>query len=208
LSDFETAIWQTFPQDSVLVLGITSVNQNQIAQFVSETGITYPIIQDESTGGGPGGFGGVTYDEYYIPNQGSPYPRDFIVDQNGILVYANNEIDTEYMIYILEVLLAGEELVVGNPVAVPFQFELFPAYPNPFNPSTTIWFNIPVETWHATSLQIYDITGRVVETLVDGTLDPGTHEIQWNASEHASGIYFARLQSGSKVQSQKLILIK
>ena len=208
MSDFETAIWQTFPQDSVLVLGITSVNQNQIAQFVSETGITYPIIQDESTGDGPGGFGGVTYDEYFIPNQGSPYPRDFIVDQNGILVYANNEIDTEYMIYILEVLLAGEELVVDNPVTVPFQFELFPAYPNPFNPSTTIRFNIPVETWHATSLQIYDITGRVVETLVDGTLDPGPHEIQWNASEHASGIYFARLQSRSMVQSQKLILLK
>ena len=95
MSDFETAIWQTFPQDSVLVFGITSVNENQIAQFVTETGITYPILQDESTGGGPGGFGGVTYDEYYIPNQGSPYPRDFIVEQNGILVYANNEIDTE-----------------------------------------------------------------------------------------------------------------
>ncbi len=206
MSDFETAIWQTFPQDSVLVLGITSVNQNQIAQFVSETGITYPILQDESTGGGPGGFGGVTYDEYYIPNQGSPYPRDFIVDQNGILVYANNEIDTEYMIYILEVLLAGEELVVDNPVAVPFQFELFPAYPNPFNPTTTISFR--VETLHVTSLHIYDITGRVVDELVSGELGTGEHELVWGAAGQSSGIYFARLQSGSKVQSQKLILIK
>ena len=206
MSDFETAIWQTFPQDSVLVLGITSVNQNQIAQFVSETGITYPIIQDESTGGGPGGFGGVTYDEYYIPNQGSPYPRDFIVDQNGILVYANNEIDTEYMIYILEVLLAGEELVVDNPVAVPFQFELFPAYPNPFNPTTTISFR--VDMLHATSLHIYDITGRVVDELVSGELGTGEHELVWGAAGQSSGIYFARLQSGSKVQSQKLILIK
>ena len=110
MSDFETSIWQTFPQDSVLVLGVTSVNQNQITQFVSETGITYPIIQDESTGGGFGGFGGEVYDDYYIPNQGSPYPRDFIVDQNGTLVYANNEIDTEYMIYILNELLSGEDL--------------------------------------------------------------------------------------------------
>ena len=206
MSDFETAIWQTFPQDSVLVLGITSVNQNQIAQFVSETGITYPILQEESTGGGPGGFGGGTYDEYYIPNQGSPYPRDFIVDQNGILVYANNEIDTEYMIYILEVLLAGEELVVDNPVAVPFQFELFPAYPNPFNPTTTISFR--VETLHATSLHIYDITGRVVNELLNGDLVAGEHELVWDAAGKSSGIYFVRLQSGSKVQSQKLILIK
>jgi len=182
------------------------VNENQIAQFVTETGITYPILQDESTGGGPGGFGGVTYDEYYIPNQGSPYPRDFIVDQNGILVYANNEIDTEYMIYILEVLLAGEELVVDNPVAVPFQFELFPAYPNPFNPTTTISFR--VDMLHATSLHIYDITGRVVDELVSGELGTGEHELVWGAAGQSSGIYFARLQSGSKVQSQKLILIK
>ncbi|MCS5652799.1 MAG: peroxiredoxin family protein, partial [Candidatus Marinimicrobia bacterium] len=91
-------MWQTYLQDSVVVVGITAVNQNQINQFVDETGITYPILQDEQSGGaGPGGFGGVTYDDYYIPNQGSPYPRDFIVDQNGILVYANNEVDTEYM---------------------------------------------------------------------------------------------------------------
>ena len=210
MSDFETAIWQTFPQDSVLVFGITSVNENQIAQFVTETGITYPILQDESTGGGPGGFGGVTYDEYYIPNQGSPYPRDFIVDQNGILVYANNEIDTEYMIYILEVLLAGEELVVDNPVAVPFQFELFPAYPNPFNPSTTIRFNFGVgdAIMRPLTLTVYDLTGRVVDELVSGELGTGEHVLVWGAAGQSSGIYFARLQSGSKVQSQKLILIK
>jgi len=186
------------------------VNENQIAQFVTETGITYPILQDESTGGGPGGFGGVTYDEYYIPNQGSPYPRDFIVDQNGILVYANNEIDTEYMIYILEVLLAGEELVVDNPVAVPFQFELFPAYPNPFNPSTTIRFNFGVgdAIMRPLTLTVYDLTGRVVDELVSGELGTGEHELVWGAAGQSSGIYFARLQSGSKVQSQKLILIK
>ena len=90
-----------------MVLGITSVNQNQITQFVSETGITYPIIQDESTGGGFGGFGGVVYDDYYIPNQGSPYPRDFIIAQNGNLQYANNEIDTEWMHYVLDELMGG-----------------------------------------------------------------------------------------------------
>ena len=190
-----------------MVLGITSVNQNQITQFVSETGITYPIIQDESTGGGFGGFGGVVYDDYYIPNQGSPYPRDFIVDQNGTLVYANNEIDTEYMIYILEVLLVGEELVVDNPVAVPFQFELFPVYPNPFNPTTTIRFNL-VEIQSKVTLHILDITGRVVDELVSGELGTGEHELVWGAAGQSSGIYFARLQSGSKVQSQKLILIK
>ncbi len=50
-----------------MLVGITSVNQSQIDQFIEDTGITYPILQDESTGGGgggPGGFGGVTYDDY------------------------------------------------------------------------------------------------------------------------------------------------
>ena len=207
MSDFETAIWQTFPQDSVLVLGITSVNQNQITQFVSETGITYPVIQDESTGGGFGGFGGEVYDDYYIPNQGSPYPRDFIVDQNGTLVYANNEIDTEYMIYILNELLSGEDLRASEKSSFPSQFRLFPVYPNPFNPITTIRFNL-VEIQSKVTLHILDITGCVVDELVSGELGTGEHELVWGATGQSSGIYFARLQSGSKVQSQKLILIK
>ena len=205
LSDFETAIWQSFPQDSVLVLGITSVNQNQINQFVTETGITYPILQDESTGGG---FGGVTYDEYYIPNQGSPYPRDFIVDQNGILVYANNEVDTEYMIYILDELLSEEDLGTDDYGFIPSRYELFPSFPNPFNPTTTIPFNIPVETRFITSLRIFDITARVVETLLNEKLIAGEHEVVWDASGFSSGIYFLRLQSGSNFQTQKLILLK
>ena len=208
LSDFETAIWQSFPQDSVLVLGITSVNQNQINQFVTETGITYPILQDESTGGGPGGFGGVTYDEYYIPNQGSPYPRDFIVDQNGILVYANNEVDTEYMIYILDDLLSEEDLGTDDFGFIPSQFELFPSFPNPFNPTTTIRFNIPGETRFITSLHIFDITGRVVETLANGMLETGTHEIKWNAGKFGSGMYFARLKFGNETRIQKILLLK
>ena len=195
----------------MLVLGVTSVNQNQITQFVSETGITYPIIQDESTGGG---FGGVVYDDYYIPNQGSPYPRDFIVDQNGTLVYANNEIDTEYMIYILDELLSGEDLKTSAKRSFASQFSLFPAYPNPFNPTTTIRYNL-VEVQSKTTLHILDITGRVVETLMDAASVDRQHklksvenEVVWNGSNQASGIYFACLRSGSIVQSQKLILIK
>ncbi len=197
-----------------MVLGITSVNQNQITQFLSETGITYPIIQDESTGGGFGGFGGEVYDDYYIPNQGSPYPRDFIVDQNGTLVYANNEIDTEYMIYILDELLSEEDLVTNEKGLFPSQFSLFPAYPNPFNPTTTIRFNL-LEIQSKVTLHIIDITGRVVETLMDAASVDRQHklksvenEVVWNGSNQASGIYFAYLKSGSMVKSQKLILIK
>jgi hypothetical protein len=73
------------------------------------------------------------------------------------------------------------------------KFTLFPAYPNPFNPTTTIRFINSVKTWHATSLHIYDITGHLVATLVNGKIETGFHEIQWDASFVASGVYFVEL---------------
>jgi len=100
----ETLIWQSYPQDEVIVLGIINTsNQTQINNFVEENSITFPIVYDP---GSPGGVqGGDTYDLYYLPNNGSPYPRDFIVDSEGILQYANNEIDTEWMLYVLDELI-------------------------------------------------------------------------------------------------------
>ena len=99
---------------------------------------------------------------------------------------------------------------LGNDNAglIPAEFALYQNYPNPFNPITTIRFDIPVETYHNTSLRIYDITGRVVETLVNEKLEPGQHEIQWNASQHSSGVYFLRMNAISFIKTQKMILLK
>ncbi len=94
---------------------------------MEENGITYPILFDP--GGSGGVSGGDTYDLYYLPSDGSPYPRDFIVDQNGIIQYANNEIDTEWMLIVLDDLLGGGEIemnisfqenwnMIGLPLAV------------------------------------------------------------------------------------------
>ena len=174
---------------------------------MDETGITYPILQDQSSGGtGQGGFGGVIYDEYYIPNQGSPYPRDFIVDQNGVLVYANNEVDTQYMLYILDVLLVGEDLSIEKNNMVPTRMNLFPAYPNPFNPLTNIRFNISMPG--PVSVGIFDSNGNFVTELLNKMLSPGYRELQWKASSKASGVYFVRLESESYRQVQKIILLK
>ena len=90
----------------------------------------------------------------------------------------------------------------------PNQFLLFPAYPNPFNPLTTIRFNIPFETQHATSLQLFDINGRSVESLVNRVMQTGQYEIEWSASGMPSGIYFAELVNGNYRQVQKLVLLK
>tara|TARA_Y100000817_G_C16741370_1_gene492607 strand:+ start:490 stop:843 length:354 start_codon:yes stop_codon:yes gene_type:complete len=58
--------------------------------------------------------GGDTYDLYYLPNDGSPYPRDFIIDQDGIIQYANNEIDTDWMIEIINDLMGNSNLMLGD----------------------------------------------------------------------------------------------
>ena len=90
----ETTIWQEYQNENVTVLGlINTSDQSLINNFVAENSITFPILFDPGSSGGVQG--GDTYDDYYMPNDGSPYPRDFIVDQEGILQYANNEIDTE-----------------------------------------------------------------------------------------------------------------
>ena len=100
----ETLIWQSYPQNEVVVLGIINTSsQGMINTFVEENSITFPIVFDPGSSGGVQG--GDTYDLYYLPNNGSPYPRDFIVDQEGILQYANNEIDTELMLYVLNELV-------------------------------------------------------------------------------------------------------
>jgi len=110
----ETTIWQAYQNENVTVLGIINTNNSSlINNFVAENSITFPILFDPGSSGGVQG--GNTYDDYYMPNDGSPYPRDFIVDQEGILQYANNEIDTEWMIYVLDELTgASSEGIVGD----------------------------------------------------------------------------------------------
>ena len=101
---------------------------------------------------------------------------------------------------------------------LPTEFVLDRNFPNPFNPTTTIRFSLPVAG--RTTLRIYDALGREVKTLVDGQMDAGSKSIDWNATDNAgkevsSGMYFCRMnvstsQSPSKSidRVQKMILIK
>ncbi|MEO8664762.1 MAG: SBBP repeat-containing protein [Ignavibacteria bacterium] len=79
-------------------------------------------------------------------------------------------------------------------------------YPNPFNPTTQISFNIPVSS--NVKLGIYDMSGRMIELLVNKILQPGSHEYEWNASHYSSGTYFYKIESDGFVQTKKMLLIK
>lgn len=88
----------------------------------------------------------------------------------------------------------------------PAQFTLSQNYPNPFNPTTTISYELP-EAQNIT-LQIFDITGQLVETLYNGYKEAGHWDVTWNASDQSSGIYIYRLQVGDQHISKKMLLIK
>ena len=88
----------------------------------------------------------------------------------------------------------------------PVSFSILSNYPNPFNPTTTIQF--AVSTMTIASLGIYDISGKLVDTLVRGDFEAGEHEVIWNAVNHSSGIYFVELMAGENRGVQKLILLK
>ena len=90
--------------------------------------------------------------------------------------------------------------------AAPEKISLDSAYPNPFNPTTTISFGLPFDS--EVSIQIYNLQGRVVETLASEYMQEGYHSVTWNADNFSSGVYFVRMATGDYVSTQKLLLVK
>ncbi len=98
-----------------------------------------------------------------------------------------------------------------TPISLPEKPALDQNYPNPFNPSTEIGFDLPKPSF--VSLDIYDVLGRKVTTLINERLTAGSKRVQWNGrdntgTEVASGVYFYRLQTSDHVEVRKMVLLK
>ncbi|MBT3231749.1 MAG: T9SS type A sorting domain-containing protein [Calditrichaeota bacterium] len=89
---------------------------------------------------------------------------------------------------------------------LPTEVTLYPATPNPFNNTVKLEFSLPVQGY--VSLQLFDLTGRLVETLVEERLEAGGFSAVWNADMQVAGVYFYRLNAGHFQQTKKLILVK
>ncbi|MBC8215039.1 MAG: CotH kinase family protein [Candidatus Marinimicrobia bacterium] len=87
----------------------------------------------------------------------------------------------------------------------PTKFELS-VYPNPFNPKTVISYQLSVIS--NVTIQVYDITGRLVEILVSGEVVCGNHTVKWDASQHSSGVYFVQIIIGNHSNTRKVLLLK
>jgi hypothetical protein len=86
------------------------------------------------------------------------------------------------------------------------------SYPNPFNPTTTIKYEIPAGATGSRAtevkLAVYDLLGREVATLSQGPVEPGVHQVKFDGRELASGTYLCRLTAGSATITRKLLLIR
>ena len=131
-------------------------------------------------------------------------------DENGnqIFVY---EVDTSVSTYCDEYYKCRQmqgQTKVGSSASLPRQFDLRQNYPNPFNPVTVISFDLPEAC--DVRLEIYNILGQKVESLVNDHLDAGTYSIIWDSrnSHVPSGVYFYKIQAGTHVDSRKMLLLK
>ncbi|MBU8920545.1 MAG: T9SS type A sorting domain-containing protein [Bacteroidales bacterium] len=116
--------------------------------------------------------------------------------------------------YRVEYILDGEShvLFITEPVETPAAaLSLEQNHPNPFNPSTTISYNLPATGF--VSIEIFDVTGRRVKTLVSDVKNPGPHRIEWNGLDETgmrvvSGVYFYRLRAGKEELTKKMVLMR
>jgi len=143
-----------------------------------------------------------------IPGHGTttePHDYDY-VDR-----FVQNSITYEYQISDVDITgreTIHEQIVSATPMrdAVPLDFALFPNYPNPFNPTTTIRYD--VKETGIVSLKVFDLLGREVATLVHGIVPAGSYSIVWNATGLPSGVYLCRMEAERFVETRKMVLLK
>ena len=105
-----------------------------------------------------------------------------------------------------EVIAATSEGYIATNIVTPDAIGLSNAYPNPFNPSTS--FDITVGVAGNVSVMVYNVNGQVVDIIHDGSMDAGVYNMNWNASNLSSGMYFIKANNAGMNVSQKIMLIK
>jgi fibronectin type 3 domain-containing protein len=150
-------------------------------------------------------FEGIAADRILYTFKSAPYDSSAEGKTVGIRSVSNNAYYTTFPIYYLDSVGAsalmnkilvnlGEKtalLSAPGSTEIPTMFRLYDAYPNPFNPRTTIRYDLP--EGGNVSLVIYDVLGRIIAQLENGYVNAGSHTMTWDASQCASGVYFYRL---------------
>jgi hypothetical protein len=223
------AFWQSALMDTLIPPVFLNTRTNQM--FANKTAWPHLVIANNDTTNDPGfpssvmgqvdslikfvtltrtgGLG--TYLWYYNPN-GHLFAPVWPLPEN--LAYSNTTMQHEgtdgfalgdlnwFPTQKAAWLLTG----IASTQPIPQEFSLSPNYPNPFNPATTIEYNLPKAA--RVQLKVYNVLGQEVATLVDGIVTAGQHSVSFNASNLASGIYLYKIAAGTFVSTRKMVLVK
>ena len=206
----ETNIWQTFQDQDVIVFGINvDETESVVEDFINEFQITFPVLLGTAA----------LQNQYELAsNSVAPYPRDFIIGRDGLFAYVSDFYDPDAMIEVIENELNPTSVTDDAVPRTPEDFTLVASYPNPFSIANDVPAGgkasvvYQLNTVSDISLQIYDIRGRLIRTLVQTRQNPGEYTVQWDGRNRnnlvvAAGTYFIRLQANNLQQVQKISLI-
>ncbi len=124
-----------------------------------------------------------------------------VLDENGntISTYESGIIPGDFAVWM-------DDTELSNTIELPQDFIIENIYPNPFNPSTTISFNL--SSYQKVDINIYNINGKFIENIYNGYKNPGSYNIEWNAKAEPSGIYLVKMKSGAFSETRKVMLMK
>lgn len=193
--------------DALLDFGIVDIGQQLDLPLTIRNGGTAPLrLQNVSNQHSVFAHNWNPVDSLIMPNDSltvtvtfTPADANVVVDT---LLIMNNARP-------LEVQLSGKgKTVVGieDQSELPKVYALYPAYPNPFNPTTTIRYGLPWKS--VVYLTVYDLLGHEVAILVQAEQEAGYHEMRFDASALASGVYIYKLQAGDFLQTRKVLLLR
>jgi len=215
------------PADADSVISVGAVNSNGEIAFFSSHGPTYDgRIKPEVCARGVSTWGVNANSDSYRTGSGTSLSAPLVSGAAAVILSAHSgwspmqvreammmtadrvdNPDNNYGYGVIDVMAAIDyETSSINHNNIPDEFLILNVYPNPFNPTTTIRFS--VEARHASLLQVFDITGRLVETIENDKLLPGEHAFTWDASGLSSGIYFVQLKTPSGSITQKITYLK
>ncbi|NQU04916.1 MAG: T9SS type A sorting domain-containing protein [Calditrichaeota bacterium] len=175
-------------------------NENHVAEYVEQIGLETPVLFVSSQ----------IYQQYLLRGRSSPYPLDYVIDGDGIVRYAQHEYEPELMLETIDRLLEDDDDDrIGDDnseFSQPGEFILHPAFPNPFNSSTRLTFELVNP--QIISLGIFDVNGTEIVDFGEGSYPGGIHSLNWDASGLPAGTYIFQFKSGERSATNRLILIR
>ena len=103
-------------------------------------------------------------------------------------------------------LVTSVNKLTGTSIEIPQVLTVNPAFPNPFNPSTKLSFGLPTDG--NVEVNVFDVNGRLINSIVNGFMTAGSYEIEWNGVNQPSGMYLIKVQFGKESRTEKIMLVK